>query len=117
MLPVAENWTKTWTINFKNVAKLEVLSSGDYKHRVNPAETFQDDPAYFELVLYMSSGRSVARHIETVPSNRRGKTIESDESIQEFALHFRDEDAANRVAKAMIHAIELCGGGSQPEPF
>jgi hypothetical protein len=29
---------------------------------------------------------------------------------------FSDEDMANRVAKAMIHATELCGGGSN-EPF
>ena len=117
MIPVTENWTKTWPVNYKNVEKLEVLSSADYKHRVDPAKTFQDDPAYFELVIHMAPGKSVTRHIETVPSNRRGKPIESDESIKEFALHFRDEDAANRVAKAMIHAIELCGGGSTPEPF
>jgi hypothetical protein len=30
---------------------------------------------------------------------------------------FFDEDLANRVAKAMVHAVELCGGGSKPEPF
>jgi hypothetical protein len=117
MIPVTENWTKTWAVNFKNVEKLEVLSSADYKHRVDPAKTFQDDPAYFELVIHMAPGKSVTRHIETVPSNRRGKPTELDESIKEFALHFRDEDATNRVAKAMIHAIELCGGGSTPEPF
>jgi hypothetical protein len=117
MIPVEENWTNTWQVNFKNVEKLEVLSAPDYKHRVDPAKTFQDDPAYFELVIHMAPGKSVTRHIETVPSNKRGKPAESDESIKEFALHFRDEDAANRVAKAMIHAIELCGGGSQPEPF
>jgi hypothetical protein len=34
-----------------------------------------------------------------------------------FVLHFRDEEMADRVAKAMIHDIEICGGGSQPEPF
>ncbi|MGA2834581.1 MAG: hypothetical protein ABSE55_16050 [Terracidiphilus sp.] len=31
-----------------------------------------------------------------------------------FAL---DEVMANRIAKAMIHAVELCGAGSKPEPF
>jgi hypothetical protein len=31
-----------------------------------------------------------------------------------FAL---DEVMANRIAKAMIHAVELCGAGSQQEPF
>jgi hypothetical protein len=30
---------------------------------------------------------------------------------------FFDEDIANRVAKAMLHAVELCGGGAKPEPF
>jgi hypothetical protein len=32
-------------------------------------------------------------------------------------INFFDEDIANRVAKAMVHAVELCGGGSSPEPF
>jgi len=30
---------------------------------------------------------------------------------------FFDEQLANRVAKAMVHAVELCGGGSKQEPF
>ena len=30
---------------------------------------------------------------------------------------FIDADLADRVAKALTHAIELCGGGSKPEPF
>ncbi len=94
-----------------------MISSADYKHRMNPAMTYQDDPAYFELVVHMAAGKPVTQHIQTVPSNRHARSTETDESIQEFAIHFRDEDAANRVAKAMIHAIELCGGGSAPEPF
>ena len=117
MLPVAENWTKTWQVYFKNIERLEGLSSADYKHRVNPAMTYQDDPPYFELVIHMAAGKSVTRHMQTVSYNKHGKTTESNDTIQEFALHFRDEDAANRVAKAMIHAIELCGGGSAPELF
>jgi hypothetical protein len=31
-------------------------------------------------------------------------------------LFFTAEDTANRVAKALVHAVELCGGGSK-EPF
>lgn len=34
-----------------------------------------------------------------------------------YQFQFTDEDIANRIAKAMIHAVELCGGGSKPEPF
>ncbi len=30
---------------------------------------------------------------------------------------FYDEQLPNRVAKALVHAVELCGGGSPPEPF
>ena len=31
---------------------------------------------------------------------------------------FRDEETANRVAKALVHAVELCGGGKkEAEPF
>jgi len=41
-----------------------------------------------------------------------------DESeLGSYDLYFRDEDTANRVAKALVHAVELCGGGSEPEPF
>jgi hypothetical protein len=33
-------------------------------------------------------------------------------------FYFREEDMANRVAKAMVHAVELCGGGKkEAEPF
>jgi hypothetical protein len=32
-------------------------------------------------------------------------------------FNFYDEDLVNRVAKAMVHAVELCGCGSKPEPF
>jgi hypothetical protein len=33
------------------------------------------------------------------------------------AFDFYDEQMANRVAKAMVRAVELCGGGDKPEPF
>src|ERR1035437_3239059 len=32
-------------------------------------------------------------------------------------LRFYEQDLADRVAKAMVHAVELCGGGPKPEPF
>jgi hypothetical protein len=34
--------------------------------------------------------------------------------VNQFALY--DESLANRIAKALVHAVELCGGGSK-EPF
>jgi hypothetical protein len=36
----------------------------------------------------------------------------------ETPLFFSSEEMANRIAKAMVHAVELCGGGqNKPEPF
>jgi hypothetical protein len=32
----------------------------------------------------------------------------------ESRFQFYDESLANRVAKAMLHAVELCGGGKEP---
>jgi hypothetical protein len=40
-----------------------------------------------------------------------------DSEPDSYEFYFHDEDVANRVAKALVHAVELCGGGSQPEPF
>jgi len=34
-----------------------------------------------------------------------------------YILEFFDEQMANRMAKALVHAVELCGGGSTTEPF
>ena len=39
------------------------------------------------------------------------------DSKETNVFDFFDEQLANRVAKAMVHAVELCGGGSTPEPF
>jgi hypothetical protein len=36
---------------------------------------------------------------------------------KEDRFAFDDEEMANRVAKALLHAVELCGVGGQPEPF
>jgi hypothetical protein len=35
---------------------------------------------------------------------------------ESVSLEFLDEEIANRIAKAMSHAVELCGGGSK-DPF
>jgi hypothetical protein len=32
-------------------------------------------------------------------------------------IRFYEQEIADRVAKALIHAVELCGGGPKPEPF
>jgi hypothetical protein len=61
------------------------------------------DPAVFVLV---------ARRLKDKKQQPSGWLITEPDQ-----LFFADEDMANRVAKAMVHAVELCGGGSKPEPF
>jgi tetratricopeptide (TPR) repeat protein len=43
------------------------------------------------------------------------KVNKTDKDRNEF--FFLDDQLANRVGKAMVHAVELCGGGSKSEPF
>jgi hypothetical protein len=43
--------------------------------------------------------------------------VSNDDWRADRFLAFFDEDTANRVAKATLHAVELCGGGGKPEPF
>jgi hypothetical protein len=121
---VTSNGTTTWQVNFKNVDKLEVLNSSDYKHNAAPAYVYQDTPLFYELVVHLPPGKTVRYHSRTtvcttgiIIHKQSCKDSESDTNVGVFTLHFRDEETADRVAKAMIHAIELCGGGSQPEPF
>jgi hypothetical protein len=62
----------------------------------HPSWSFRVDPAVYVLEV------------------RRTDT-KGTKGINAFA--FFDEQLANRVAQAIVHAVELCGGGSTPEPF
>jgi len=50
-------------------------------------------------------------------SKRKDFRPYADKGIPELDFIFSDETMANRVAKAMLLAVELRGGGSKPEPF
>ncbi len=117
---ITSNGTATWRVNIKDLDRLEVLSSAEYKHRYAQGYVYQDSPPFFELLVHLAAGKTVQQHSRAVvTSGRHGKPTESEanKNAGEFVLHFRDEETADRVAKAMIHVIELCGGGSTPEPF
>jgi hypothetical protein len=87
---------KDYSLNLRNVLTFEVRTS-TYEAKVedtangNPALDKRQDPPYF-----------------TVTAKLRDNT--------ETPFFVTSEDTANRVAKAMVHAVELCGGGSK-EPF
>jgi hypothetical protein len=50
-------------------------------------------------------------------ADSKGVVTEKDyPPVKEARVYFREEDAAQRMAKAMVHAVELCGGGDK-DPF
>jgi hypothetical protein len=121
---VTSNGTTTWQVNFKDVDKLEVQNSSDYKHSLASGYVYQDSPPFYELVVHLSSGKTVHQHSQTtvcttglIVHKQSCKDSQTDNNAGVFTLHFRDEEMADRVAKAIIHAVELCGGGSRPELF
>jgi hypothetical protein len=85
-----------FSLDLRNVLSFEVRTSMreakmEDTANGNPALDKRQDPPYF-----------------AVTARLRGNT--------ETPLFFSSEEIANRVAKAMVHAVELCGGGSN-EPF
>ena len=88
---------KDFSLDLRNVLSFEVRTSV-HEAKVedtangNPAWDKRQDPPYF-----------------AVTAKLRGNT--------ETPFFFSSEEMANRVAKAMVHAVELCGGGGNKEPF
>jgi hypothetical protein len=107
------------TLAFKDVEKITVEHILDFSNR-HFAESGHPEltatsatPVFF---VELSAAKPLFTRHE---SNTIGKQapVVTDKSLKEAGLVFRDEDTANRVAKAMVHAVELCGGGENKEPF
>jgi hypothetical protein len=77
-------------ISFRRVEKLEVGTEEDAQNRVSALNGLKSSitPAVYRITLKFQSGDQVI-------------------------VRMRDEETANRMAKAMNHAAELCGGGSK----
>ena len=87
---------KDYSLNFKDVRDVVVMPQEQNQKQVDTrsghaAWTSRIEPNLFTLVA------------------RRPKGVEN-------AFLFSGEEMAGRVAKAMVHAVELCGGGDK-EPF
>lgn len=104
----------------RDVTMIEVISAHDEYNRNNakqghPEWVAEADPPIFFLDLYLADGKSAHGHVHKTRPNNESSDEEVSYTIGQFS--FREEELANRVAKALTHAVELCGGGSKPEPF
>jgi hypothetical protein len=92
-------------VKFAEIEKIEVFQ------RVN------EDNApinLFDLMIHTTSQTAIKRYFRK--EFRKG-SLKVFTARGQAELRFEDQDMANRVGQAMLHAVELCGGGSQPEPF
>jgi hypothetical protein len=108
------------TLAFKDVEKITVEPVLDFFNR-HTAESGHPEftatagtPVFF---VELSASKTLFTRHETNTTGNKAPVV-TDEPLKEAGLVFRDEETANRVAKAILHAVELCGGGQKiSEPF
>lgn len=103
----------TDTILLKHVEKITVETRQDLEYQglvdaSHPEISITVTPPSFGLKLWASSA-VFSSHTSTVKG--KAAPVEKDETQKTLDIPIRDENTANRVAKAMSHAMELCGGG------
>ena len=104
---------ETDTISLKQVEKVTVEKEQDVENQAE-AETAHPDvaltvtPPTFYVKL---SGSSAVMSSHFSSTQGKHEPVEKDVTEKMTGFVFRDEDTANHLAKAMIHAMELCGGG------
>jgi hypothetical protein len=108
----------TSSLSFREVEEIQVLSNAEYLAATAPDSDAEPYPDAFTIRLLMT--KQTSAHTQRKVIRKKGKTLPSD--IQdtyagEYAATVADEDSANRITKAMLHAVELCVGDSKPEPF
>ena len=85
------------SINLRDVQNISVLPDEQdwqmYLVRTGDStKTVKDVPEIIALVIKLNNGKDPT-------------------------IRFYEQQLADRVAKALVHAVELCGGGPKPEPF
>jgi hypothetical protein len=105
------------TLAFKDVEKITVEHVLDFFNRHtaesgHPEFTATAGTSVFFVEL-SASNTLFTRHESNTVGNQA--PVVTDDPLKEAGLVFRDEETANRVAKAILHAVELCGGGPKPE--
>jgi hypothetical protein len=104
---------ETDTTSFKQVEKITVENTQDMTNQAYTEAGYPDvkvtvTPPVFYVKLWASNAVFPGH-----TSSTKGKQapVEKDVTSKTNGITFRDEETANKVAKAMTHAMELCGGG------
>jgi hypothetical protein len=100
-------------LSFRHISHLEVFALKDFRAARSLASGFGiwDGPPVLSL-----GGDAGGRFRVTEASATFVLKITSS-GVESKQLYFSDEELANRVAKAIVHAAELCGVGADQEPF
>jgi hypothetical protein len=113
------NWDSRLSLPLRDVSRLDVLPLRDHYNRGaakrgQPEHVSDVNPEVYAAVVYMSQGKSVLARIH----KSQGEKDPTDEDVRwtDVQIQFREEQLAQRVAKALVHAVELCGGGNK-DPF
>ena len=117
--------------SFRDVGRLEVNTFTDYRNNASAAlkeamgrlfgstsagstSDSPDDTHITTEVYFLSAFLSAGKKATVRSASPDNSSSEADVTP---GLVFHDEDMAKRVAKAMVHAVELCGVSKEKEPF
>jgi hypothetical protein len=104
---------ETDTISLKEIEKITVENYQDLRNQkaaeaAHPEITVTVTPPVSYVKLWASNA-VFSIHSSTTKGNQA--PVETDKTSKTNGYTFRDEESATHVAKAMTHAMELCGGG------
>jgi hypothetical protein len=125
-----KDWTEQVSVETRNLIADSATCSIHYhlKNTVNGPVTYDHDESFNLHDVQSLEVRTGIQHRKRLDAGDGHPTWDARMDPPLFVLvirqsgkdtdwfYFFDEDTASRVAKAMLHAVELCGGGNK-DPF
>jgi len=110
-IPIAPRRLETdWALSLRDAGAVTVQTMSDY-HRHSPGYSGNEmelRPDYYVLSIKMQPEKTALAHV--------GRAEGANWSMPFADVQVPDEDIANRLSRAVDHAITLCGGGDK-DPF
>jgi hypothetical protein len=125
------DWVQKFSVTFSNVAANPGACTLSY-HRlvINNNVREHDENVFINLRDVQSITVLLDEQDWQMYLVRQGETTKTVKDVPEIIvldimmskgvdhpIRFYEQEMADRVAKALVHAVELCGGGPKPEPF